>query len=160
MSFGIYLYRHATDGLAEADRSAVRAALARWGWDGSEGGPYQIGTADGIAADFYASGLGDDSKPFDGGNLEVRGFSIELCRLVLDLARAGPFTVSHDGDASAVILIGEEQRASLPADMADDPKVMVCSTPEELEAALDGGFDAWREFRDRACGRASEGGPA
>jgi hypothetical protein len=151
MSFGIYLYRQDASGLAEADREAVRAALSRWGWDGSEESPYQIGTSDGITVEFWAKEL-DGPGPFCGGNLEVRGFSTELCRLVLDLARAGPFSISHDGDASAVILVREEQRADLPADMIDDPKLMVCRTPEELEAAIEGGFDAWREFRDRACG--------
>jgi|SRR5579883_3354537 len=55
MSFGIYLYRFDVNDLAEADRSAVRTALVRWGWDGSSGSPYQIGTSDGITAEFYAS---------------------------------------------------------------------------------------------------------
>ena len=160
MSFGIYLYRYDSTGLAEADRDAVRAALSRWGWDGSDGSPYQIGTEDGITAEFYATGLDDRSTAFEGGNLEVHGFSIELCRLILDLAGAGRFTLSHDGDAGAVILVGEEQRAVLPADMQDDPKLMVCRTPEELEAAIEGGFDKWRVVRDRACGRSPDSGPA
>jgi hypothetical protein len=158
MSYGIYLYRQDPSGLVEADRKAVRAALSGWGWDGSDGSPYQIGTADGITVEFYASGL-DGAGPFYGGNLEVRGFSTELCALILDLARAGSFTVSHDGDSSSIILVSEAQRADLPADVAADPKLMVCSTPEELEAALEGGFDRWREFRDVACGGSPEGGP-
>src|SRR5262245_36452897 len=70
VSFGIYLYRHDARGLMEADRQAVRAALARWGWDGSEESPYCIGTADGISVEFYASGL-DGSEPFYGGNLDA-----------------------------------------------------------------------------------------
>ena len=77
VSFGIYLYRHSVD----ADRVAVRAALARWGWDGSHGSPYHVGTSDGVTVELYATGL-------------------------------------------------------------DDPKLMVCRTPEELEAAIEGGFDA------------------
>jgi hypothetical protein len=155
MSFGIYLYRQDARGLVDADREAVCAALLRWGWDGSHDNPYQIGTEDGITVEFYTRGL-DGREPFYGGNLEVRGFNLELCRLVLDLAQAGPFAVTHDGDASAVILVREEQRAELPAGMLDDPKLMLCLTPEELEAALDGGFDAWRAFRDLACPRLPE----
>ena len=149
MSFGIYLDRQVSRGPAEADRQAVRAALSRWGWDGSPGSPYQIGTEDGITVAFYASRLDDPAVLFTGGNLEVHGFSIELCRLVLDLARAGPFTISHDGDPGAIILVGEEQRADLPADMADHPQLMVCPTPEALAAALDDGFEAWRALRNR-----------
>jgi hypothetical protein len=155
VSFGIYLDRQVSCGPVEADRDAVRAALSRWGWDGSPDSPYQIGTEDGITVEFYARGL-DGDGPFDGGNLEVRGFSTELCQLVLDLARAGPFTVSHDGDPSAFILVAEEQRAELPADVADHPQLMVCLTPEALEAALDGGFEAWRAYRDRVCDRPPE----
>jgi hypothetical protein len=160
VSFGIYLYRYDCGDVGEADRDAVRVALTRWGWDGSAGCPYQLGTDDGITVEFYASGLDECGEPFYGGNLEVRGFSVALCRLVLDLARAGPFAISHDGDAGATILVSEEQRASLPADMADDPRVMVCETPEELGAALEGGFEAWRAFRDRVCGRIPGGGLA
>lgn len=155
MSFGIYLDRQVSRGPAEADRDAVRAALSRWGWDGSHGSPYQIGTQDGITVELYARGL-DGDHPFDGSTLEVRGFGTELCRLVLDLARAGPFTVSHDDDPSAVILVAEEQRADLPADVAESPQLMVCPTPEALEAAIEGGFQAWRAYRDRVCGRSPE----
>src|SRR5262249_40413412 len=151
-------YRQDPSGLVEADRQAVRAALTRWGWDGSDGSPYQIGTADGITVEFYASGL-DGAGPFYGGNLAAQGVGTEPCALVLDVARAGSFTVTHDGDPSSVILVSEAQRADLPADMAADPKLMVCSTPAELVAALEGGFDKWREFRDLACGRSPEGGP-
>ncbi len=79
-----------------------------------------------------------------------------MCRLILDLAGAGRFTVSHDGDTGAVILVGEEQRAALPADMQGDPNLMVCRTPEELEAAVEGGFDRWQKFRDRVCGRSPD----
>src|SRR5262249_179329 len=104
-----------------------------------------------LNAEFWAVGLHSD-EPFHGGNLEVRGFSTELCRLILDLARAGPFALTNDGDSSAVILVSEEQRADLPADMADYPKLMVCRTAEELESAREGGFDRWQEFRDAACG--------
>jgi hypothetical protein len=152
VSFGVYLYRCGTNGSEEANRQAVRDALSRWGWDGSPGSPYQIGTEDGVTVEFYASGLDDPDKPFEGGNLEVRGFSTEFCRLVLDLARAGPFTIGHDGDTDAVILVGEEQRADLPADLIDHPEIMVCTSPEALEAALSGGFEAWRTYRDRVCG--------
>ena len=114
MSYGIYLYRQDAIGLREADREAVREALARWGWDGSEESPYPLATEDGTTVEFYASGL-DGGAPFYGGNLEVRGFSLELCRLVFDLARAGSYTVSHDGDASALILVRESQREELSA---------------------------------------------
>jgi hypothetical protein len=156
MSFGIYLNRQISHGSAEADREGVRAALSRWGWDGSPGSPYQIGTDDGVTVEFYASGLDDPSKPFLGGNLEVHGFSTELCGLVLDLARAGSFIVRHDGDASAVILVSEDQRADLPADLADQPELIVCSTPQALAAVLDSEFEKWWMVRDRACGRSPE----
>ncbi|HEY1191437.1 MAG TPA: hypothetical protein VGE74_27630 [Gemmata sp.] len=152
MSFGIYLDRQVTHGPAEADRDAVRAALSRWGWAGSPGGPYQIGTEDGITVELYSRGL-DGDHPFVGGSLEVRGVSTDLCRLVLDLARAGPFTVSHDGDPGAVILVTEDQRAELPDDLAAHPQLMVCPTAEALEAAIVGGFEAWLAYRDRVCGR-------
>jgi hypothetical protein len=140
MSFGIYLYRQDVSGLVEADRQAVLAALTRWGWDGSEESPYRIGTSDGLIAEFWAKEL-RSSEPFYGGNLEVRGFSTKLCHLILDLAQAGPFSVSHDGDSSTVILVSESQQTELPSDMVDYPKLMVYLTPEELDAALEGGFD-------------------
>jgi hypothetical protein len=152
MSYGIYLYRQDATGLVDADRKAVCAALARWGWDGSEESPYLVGTPDGHGAEFWAKELHGGGR-FVGGNLELRGFGTVLCRLILDLAKAGPFSISHDGDSGVIILVSEGQRANLPPDLANDPKVMVCETAEELEAAIDGGFERWREFRDAACGR-------
>lgn len=145
MSYGIYLDRHAP--LSEVERAAVRAALTRWGWDGSHGSPYQIGTPDGITVEFWASGLERDNQ-FFGGNLEVRGFSLEVCRLLLDLAGAGRFSISSDGNPAAVILANDAHRADLPPDVPS-AEVMVCNTPEELEAALDGGFESWRAYCDR-----------
>lgn len=152
MSYGIFLHRDAP--LSAAERRAVRAALARWGWDGSPGSPYQIGTPDGITVECYASKL-DADEPFHHISLEVRGFSLDLCRLVLDLARTGRFSVSHDGDPAAVILADETHRRDLPPDVPADA-VMVCDTPEELEAALDGGFDTWKAYRDRVIPNTGE----
>lgn len=146
MSFGIYLYREPGGGKAE--RATFRTAMKRWGWDGSAGSPYHLGTDTGITVELYMSCLAG-SGPFDAGNLEIRHLDTELCRLVLDLARAGRFTISSDADPGAVILLDEEQRATLGA---DPPPAMVCVSPEELEAALDGGFEAWQEYRRRATG--------
>jgi hypothetical protein len=154
MSFGIFLYR--PPGSGRVDRRAFRAALQRWGWDGSPGFPYHVGTTTGVTVEVYASALEDKSR-FSGCSLEVRGFDTELCRLVLDLARAGGFQISSDADSEAVILTDEGQRAE-----ASDGslRVLVFSTPEELEAALGGGFEAWQAYRERACGRPGERNPA
>jgi hypothetical protein len=154
MSFGIYLDRQPGGGKAE--RKAFRAALRRWGWDGSPGSPYQVGTPTGITVEVYASSLEGDG-PFAGCNLEVRGLDTELCRLVLDLARSGRFQIGSDADSMAVILTDEGQRAEV---WDGCPRVMVCPTPEELEAALTGGFEAWQAYRDRVCGRSGERDPA
>ena len=104
----------------------------------------------------YASTLEPGGGAFDYCDLEVRGFDTELCRLVLDLARAGGFEISSDADSSAVILTDEGRQAVV----WEGCRVMVCPTPEELEAALCGGFGAWQAYRDRVCGRAGERNPA
>jgi hypothetical protein len=154
MSFGIFLFR--PPGSGRVDRKAFRAVLQRWGWDGSADFPYHVGTSTGITVEVYASALEDHGR-FAGCSLEVRGFDTELCRLVLDLARAGRFEISSDADSEATILTDESQRANV---WAGCPRVMVCSTPEELEAALTGGFEVWQAYRDRVCGPSGERAPA
>src|SRR5262245_59822275 len=152
MSFGIFLYREPGGGKEE--RQAFRAALRRWGWDGSRGSPYLIGTPTGVTVEAYASSL-EGRGPFTACSLEVRGFDTDLCRLVLDLARAGRFEISSDADSEAAILTDESQRAEVRAGC---PRVMVCTTAEELGAALAGGFGAWQAYRDRVCGGSGEAG--
>ena len=144
MSFGIYLNRE--PGAGAAERKAFWAAMKRWGWDGSAGSPYQIGTPTGITVELYGSTLRGRGK-FTGGNLEVRGFDAELCRLVLDLARAGRFEISSDADPMAIIVTDGGQQTTL----FEGCRLMVCRIAEELEAALCGGFEAWQAYRDRVC---------
>lgn len=153
MSFGIILYRE--PGAGPSERKAFWAAMKRWGWDGQVGSPYQIGTPTGVTVELYGSTLWGRGK-FTGGNLEVRGFDTELCRLVLDLARAGRFEISSDADSMSTIITDEGQQAT----PFEGGRVMVCRTAEELEAALSGGFEAWQAYRDRVCGQAGERDPA
>jgi hypothetical protein len=150
MSFSIFLYRK---GSVRTARKDFRDALKRWGWDGSPGSPYYIGTSTGVTVEAYASELEGRGR-FNACSLEVRGMDTELCRLVLDLARAGRFTISSDADPEAEILTDETQRGEV---WDGCPRVMVCRTPEELEAALNGGFETWQAYRDRVCGRPGEG---
>ena len=153
MSFGITLYREPDAGAAE--RKAFWAAMKRWGWDGQAGSPYQIGTPTGVTVELYGSTLWGRGK-FTGGSLEVRGFDTELCRLVLDLARAGRFEISSDADPMAIIVTDGGQQTTL----FEGCRLMVCRIAEELEAALCGGFEAWQAYRDQACGQSGERNPA
>ncbi len=131
MSIGINLHRDAPgDGVTE--RAAFRDALRRWGWDGTEGSPYQIATESEVGVDVYADGL-DTDDVFDHANLEPSGIDSGVCRLVLDLARAGRFTIGSDADPQSVILTDEEQRSLVSTDW---PRVLVCDTPDALYAAL------------------------
>jgi hypothetical protein len=61
-------------------------------------------------------------------------------------------------EPACVLLTSEHQSEHLPPGMSDDFQVMVISSGPELLAALEGGYETWRAYRDRIVQRYSGGG--
>ena len=62
-------------------------------------------------------------------------------------------------EPACVLLPREDLAAHLPTDLGDDfPRIPVASGAELL-AALNGGYDAWRAYRDHVL-HMSDAGPA
>jgi hypothetical protein len=78
----------------------------------------------------------------------LRGITPDVLRFLLDLLRAGNWVMIPAMEDSAAMA------SSLDAFQSglDDMDHVICDSPEELGAFLDGGFQAWKKYRDQVVG--------
>jgi hypothetical protein len=112
-----------------------------------EFGFYNIAFSDGEHVEFSASGLESQEK-FKGCAFHIRGFGEALVKFILEIARAGDMVIFPAMEGNPLIMVLEEQRKNVPADLLEEFQSIVVSTPAELGAVLCGGFEGWSAYRD------------
>lgn len=149
MSYSIYLYRMSVSGeinedsISDEDFSEVQEVLKRWGWDGHEPKPF-FQTPEGWDVEVRGTLT---AGQFCGLYLNIWDLNPEICQLVLEIAKAGRFTITHDGNEETPIIIDEAQRSDLPPAWSENSDFFICTTPTQLEAAIDGGFGKWAGYK-------------
>ncbi|MGD1015477.1 MAG: hypothetical protein ABR863_03410 [Roseiarcus sp.] len=110
--------------------------------------PFICELADGLEVEFWAQGL-DGKELFDGAMISLRGYTEGAARLIYDFAKSGDMTILNSGNPT-VLLLDPKWIEQLPVDLGEgqrDRTVHVDSAGS-LDAALSGGFEAWRKYRD------------
>lgn len=150
MSYSVYLYRMGADGelyncdeISDADFGAVGEVLQRWGWDGREKQPC-LKSPEGYDVEIWARLTAGE---FYGLYLNIWDLNPEICQLILEIAKAGRFTITHDGNEETPIIIDESQRSDLPPAWSENSDFFICTTPTQLEAAIGGGFGKWAGYK-------------
>jgi hypothetical protein len=100
----------------------------------------------------YAGGLDGGDKPFDGAMFALRGFSDAIGEFIFDFSRAAGCVIFPAMDPPCVLLPREDLAAHLPPDLSDSFQHIPVASGAELLAALQGGYDAWRDYRDHVVG--------
>jgi hypothetical protein len=107
--------------------------------------------ADGSHLEIFAGGL-DGKKPFDGAMFAIREISDAVGDFIFRFSRAAGCVLFPAMSPVCVLLTDQDQSHHLPAGMSDDSQVITVSNGAELLAALDGGYDTWRAYRDKVLG--------
>jgi hypothetical protein len=158
MSFDLFLVAFRSGAEATADVVGARSVLERFQHrHRPEFNAYDVDFADGSHVEMYASGL-DGGEPFDAAMLALRGFSNSIGDFVFEFSSAAGFVIFPAMEPACVLIPGGDLAAHLPADLGDDFQRIPVSSGAELLAALNGGYEAWRAYRDHAL-RAADAGP-
>jgi hypothetical protein len=130
--------------LADPELRAIRAVLLRAGaQEDVESGYSIIRFGDGGEAEFQTTGLEK------GCTVTLRGGPSRDClRFLVDLLNAAEWVMlpAMEGNPAIVSTPG------LASGVADGFPKVVCGSPEELDAVLSGGYQAWERYRDQVVG--------
>ena len=160
MSFDVFLVTFRNGGKATANAAAARAVLERSRHNRRpEFDAYDVNFEDGSHVELYAGGLEGGEEPFDGGMFALRGYSDAIGSFIFEFSRAAGCVIFPAMEPACVLLPREDLAAHLPADLGGDFQRIPVSSGRELLAALNGGYDTWRAYRDHVL-RSSDGGPA
>jgi hypothetical protein len=157
MSFDIFAqaFRDGDAGTAEAD--AARAILSEIPHKrDSKFDSYDIEFADGSHLEMYAGGL-DRRKPFTGAMFALRGVSDAIGDFIFRFTHAAGCVLFPAMEPACVLLTDDDQSQHLPSDIRDKFQIITISSGAELLAALEGGYETWRAYRDRTVGRPAGG---
>jgi hypothetical protein len=133
--------------LSDSEVEAVHGVLSRHGASSPDTHGCRVyGSEDGASAEIFADGLAE------GCMFAIRGAGVtpSLAKLLFEVMHAGNWVLISAGDGSFVIAPSEDCTRNAPPDFG---QVIVPKSPDELAAALSGGFDAWREYCDRVFRR-------
>jgi hypothetical protein len=154
LSFDVFAQSFRNGDATPADATAARAvmATARHKHD-PQFNSYDVEFADGSHLEMYAGGLDGGEKPFDGAMFALRGVSSSVGDFIFEFTRAANCVLLPAMEPACVLLTHEHQSEHLPRGMSDDFQVMVISSGAELLAALEGGYETWRAYRDQVVQR-------
>jgi hypothetical protein len=157
MSFDVFAQAFRDGAAATANATAARAVIAneRHKHD-PQSNSYDLEFADGSHLAMYADGL-DGKKPFDSAMFAIRGISNALGDFIFRFSRAAGCVLLPAMDPACVLLTDQSQSQHLPAGMSDGFQVIPISSGAELLAALEGGYDTWRAYRDKIVGGSADG---
>lgn len=160
MSFDLLLTTFRNGGPAAADAAAARRVLERTRYvHRPKFDAYDINFEDGSHVQMFAGGLHGGDKPFDGAMFAMRGFSEAIGTFIFEFSRAAGCVIIPALGPSCVLLPREDQAAHLPAKVSECLQQIPIANGAELLAAVSGGFNAWRDYRDHVVPK-SGGGPA
>ena len=103
---------------------------------------------DGGAAELYVDGLSGEAE-FDGGAFMLRGLTRDTCRFMLAFTDAAGAAMAPAMEPPTIILPPSARKEDLPGDLRETWDIVTVTTADELLAALSGGLDAWRAYRDQ-----------
>jgi len=157
MSFDLFLVSFHDGKNVAADAPAAKAILdaVKFQHD-PRFDSYVIDFDDGSHAEMYAGGLDGAGKEFDGGMIALRGMSEAIGDFIFEFSRAAGCVMFPAIEGACVLVPQDDLAKHLPKDITEKMKVIQIASGAELLAALSGGYDAWRAYRDRIVGESKQ----
>jgi hypothetical protein len=69
-------------------------------------------------------------------------------KFMLEIARAGDMVMFPAMEGNPLIMVSEQQRKNVPADLLEKFRTTMVNSEEELGAVLRGGYEGWSAYRD------------
>jgi hypothetical protein len=159
MSFDIFAQAFRDGAGATADAATAQAILSSVPHTHKpQFDAYFMEFTDGSHLEIYAGGL-DGREPFTGAMFALRGTSDPIGNFIFEFTHASGCVLFPAMDPPCLLLTDPDQSRHLPPGMADDFQVILISSGAELLAALEGGFDTWRAYRDQVVGGSTDSSP-
>jgi|ERR1051325_5357938 hypothetical protein len=160
VSFDVFLQRFTNGESAQVERRPVRDVLRTATYRGPDAfGFYVVAFPDGVEVEFSAKGL-ESEESFTGCAFHIRGFGDGLMKFMFDIARAGDMVIIPAMEGNPLVLVSEQQKQNVPADLQESFQSIVVGSDGELGAVLNGGFDGWSAYRDQVLRRSRADGEA
>jgi hypothetical protein len=147
MSFDVFLMRFKNGKSADVDRLPVLEVLKATMYRDLNDGLYVVNLRDGVHVEFFAKDL-ESQSAFKGCSFGIRGFGECLMKFMLDIAKAGDMVMLPAMKGNPLIMVSEQQRRNVPADLLASFPPVVVNSADELAAVLRGGFQGWSAYRD------------
>ena len=149
MSFDVFAQAFRDGDAGTADGAAARAIMSRFPHKHDpQFNSYDVAFADGSHLEMYACGL-DGQERFTGAMFALRGISDAIGDFIFRFTRAAGCVLLPAMEPACALLTDESQAQHLPPHMRDDVQVITISSAAELLAALEGGYETWRSYRER-----------
>lgn len=156
MSFDVFSQAFRDGDSATADAHAARAILSQVNHTHElEHDFYGVEFADGSHLEIYAAGL-DGRESFTGVMFALRGTSELIGNFMFEFTSASGCVLLPAMDPPSILLTDEAQEQHLPPDLVETFQVIPIANGSELLAALEGGLDTWRAYRDRVINGSSD----
>lgn len=160
MSFDVFTQAFRDGDSAPANADAARSILSQVRHiHEPEHNFYGVEFADGSHLEIYAGGL-DGRESFTGVMFALRGTSELIGNFMFEFTRASDCVLLPAMDPPCILLTDTDQERHLPPDLVENFQVIPISNGAELLAALEGGLDTWRAYRDRVIGGSNDSSPA
>jgi hypothetical protein len=160
VSFDVFLQRFANGESAEVDRRPVREVLRAATYRGPDDfGFYVVAFPDGVEVEVSAGGL-ESEEAFTGCTFHIRGFGDGLLKFMFDVAQAGDMVIIPAMEGRPLVLVLEDQKAGVPANLCESFQPILVRSPDELGAVLTGGFEGWSAYRNHVLRQSRRDGEA
>lgn len=152
MSFDVFIQTFQDGDEGTPDAGAARDVLAEVPHKHEpEFDSYDVELADGSHLEMFAEGL-DGREPFTGAMFALRDVTDAVADFIFRFSRAAKCVILPAMDPPCALLTDENQAPHLPADVRDEFQVISIASGGELLAALEGGYETWRAYRNRVVG--------
>ena len=150
LSFDIHLMSFRNGEVATADRETASAFVDSIEHEiEPEFNAYSLALKDGAEVEMYATGLHTTAEPFKGAMIALRGVSDSICDFIYRFCVASSCVAIPAMESSCVLVPDEAMLEELPLGFTDDFPAVHIKSGADVDAALEGGYAAWAEFRDR-----------
>jgi hypothetical protein len=138
---------HPTGELRDHERESVLSVISSYQFRGpDEFGCYPIDLPDGGSAELFAGKLGE-AAGCDGMMVACRSLTPQLTGLIFELMVGGNMAALPAMEDTRTFVASEEWSDFTPGDGA--PPAVVVRSAAELHAALAGGYEGWKRYRDQ-----------